>query len=454
MNVLYDFEEGKYVGNFLFQDVVTKIVMVKGDKGDVGASGDYSTLLNKPSINSITLNGNKTASDLGLATTSDIYDKMPIVTFGTPTVLVDTTTVSFSKDGDNEWYVSVENPLGGFTKSNFTYDTLYKIEWDGVEYEEYYAVAEIVNAAGTGYYDWGLIGNASIIGFNNRYQTSAPFLVEYDYYRNSAEVQIFTSSTSATHTIKITSVPFTKVLKSPVLWGETIWGANPLVRASNNGKGVEIGLDNTASGEGAFATGFLNTANGSVSYTEGVGNTASGNTSHAEGWWNTVSGVSSHVEGYRNTVTGNYSHAEGNGNTVSGTASHVEGYGNTVSGSYSHVEGIYNTATYQSHTEGAHSETSGLYSHAEGGHSVANHKFQHVFGQYNIADPSSAAANALGTYVEIVGNGTADDARSNARTLDWNGNETLAGSLTLGVGTSDEVTITPSQLKQLLALIN
>lgn len=41
-------------------------------RGTAGASGDYATLLNKPSINSVQLNGNKTAHDLGLATPSDI----------------------------------------------------------------------------------------------------------------------------------------------------------------------------------------------------------------------------------------------------------------------------------------------------------------------------------------------------------------------------------------------
>ena len=65
-------------------------------------------------------------------------------------------------------------------------------------------------------------------------------------------------------------------------------------------------------------------------------------------------------------------------------------------------------------------------------------------------------------YVEIVGNGyiyedstTHEEVRygSNARTLDWHGNETLAGSLTLGKGTADEVTLTPAQLKQLLLLL-
>ena len=65
-------------------------------------------------------------------------------------------------------------------------------------------------------------------------------------------------------------------------------------------------------------------------------------------------------------------------------------------------------------------------------------------------------------YVEIVGNGYAEtddqfnvtEYRSNARTLDWEGNESLAGSITLGNGTTDEVTLTAAQLKQLLALLN
>lgn len=37
-------------------------------RGTTGASGDYATLLNKPSINSVQLNGNKTTADLGLVT--------------------------------------------------------------------------------------------------------------------------------------------------------------------------------------------------------------------------------------------------------------------------------------------------------------------------------------------------------------------------------------------------
>ena len=57
-------------------------------------------------------------------------------------------------------------------------------------------------------------------------------------------------------------------------------------------------------------------------------------------------------------------------------------------------------------------------SHAEGNRTIANHKNQHVFGEFNEADPNTGAVGVRGNYVEIVGNGTAEDARSNARTLD------------------------------------
>lgn len=78
------------------------------------------------------------------------------------------------------------------------------------------------------------------------------------------------------------------------------------------------------------------------------------------------------------------------------------------------------------------SQASGSSSHAEGIGTIANHKSQHVFGEYNTADGSSAAATARGNYVEIVGKGTGTSARSNARTLDWDGNEVLAGGITTG----------------------
>jgi hypothetical protein len=67
-----------------------------------------------------------------------------------------------------------------------------------------------------------------------------------------------------------------------------------------------------------------------------------------------------------------------------------------------------------------------------GHHTVANHASQYALGQCNVADTSSAAADARGTYIEIIGNGADTDNRSNARTLDWFGNEYLKGDIYVG----------------------
>ena len=80
----------------------------------------------------------------------------------------------------------------------------------------------------------------------------------------------------------------------------------------------------------------------------------------------------------------------------------------------------------------------GDYATAEGYGTIANHRSQNVFGEYNIADDGLGTKEDRGTYIEIVGNGNKNDdetiSRSNARTLDWNGNEVLSGKLTVGAG--------------------
>ena len=189
--------------------------------------------------------------------------------------------------------------------------------------------------------------------------------------------------------------------------------------------GQYIGGLNLENGTGEYSlvqkTGneWANTASGKYAVAFGMRNTASMTQAFAHGWNNTASGFRSHAEGEQTTASGRNSHTEGSQTVASGDGSHAEGVMNTTSGAISHAEGQLNTA-------------SGGVSHAEGDGTIANHRDQHSSGAYNIPDPSTAGANERGTYIEIVGNGTADDARSNARTLDWDGNETLAGKLTLG----------------------
>lgn len=172
---------------------------------------------------------------------------------------------------------------------------------------------------------------------------------------------------------------------------------------------------------------------GTNSVAVGSQTTASGGFSFAEGFNTTASEYCTHAEGYGTTASKRYSHAEGISTIASGDSSHAEGYGTTASGYCSHAEGQHTTASGErSHTEGFNTTASGYYSHAEGQYTTANHRTQHVEGEYNIADTSTAKADARGTYVHIVGNGTADDKRSNALTLTWGGDLWHSGRLSHG----------------------
>lgn len=131
--------------------------------------------------------------------------------------------------------------------------------------------------------------------------------------------------------------------------------------------------------------------------------------------------------------------------SANGSFAVAQGQGTSASGQASHAEGSDNSATeVASHAEGTSTVSSGYYSHSEGMGTIANHKSQHVSGEYNIADTSQNEAYQRGTYVEIVGNGSYST-RSNARTLDWNGNEVLAGKLTVGAAPTANMDVATKQ---------
>lgn len=154
---------------------------------------------------------------------------------------------------------------------------------------------------------------------------------------------------------------------------------------------------------------------------------------------NVATGFYSHAEGTGTKATGDSCHAEGEGTTAGGldewgykiTGAHAEGYSCEASGSGSHAEGWFAIA-------------SGNSSHAEGFWTVASGWRQHVQGSYNIEDTEDK-------YAHIVGNGDDDDKRSNAHTLDWDGNAWYAGYveskhiiLTSPNGTRFKVTVSDS----------
>ena len=175
-----------------------------------------------------------------------------------------------------------------------------------------------------------------------------------------------------------------------------------------------------------------NIAVGQWSIAEGSGTVAKGRASHAEGAMTQALNDGCHTEGYQTKATGYWSHAEGELTIVSSYASHAEGsyctlpngtkrYG-TAAGYASHIEGGGCHATGScSHAEGLATTVSGAQSHAEGRYTIAAGGAQHVEGIANIEDTEDK-------YIHIAGNGTFDN-RSNAYTLDWNGNGWFAGTV-------------------------
>lgn len=197
---------------------------------------------------------------------------------------------------------------------------------------------------------------------------------------------------------------------------------------------TSLGYNTKASGQGSYAEGdstrslFNNThteghnteASNYNAHAEGGSTTASGSNSHSEGYGSTASGQQAHAEGSSTTALGNNSHAEGYLTTASNAEAHAEGTGSTASGSDSHAEGHYTRASgNSSHAQNYYTEAKALNSSASGYYTVAGGANQFVTGKYNIEDTNS-------DYAFIVGNGAANNARSNAYTLGWDGGIRLA----------------------------
>ena len=108
---------------------------------------------------------------------------------------------------------------------------------------------------------------------------------------------------------------------------------------------------------------------------------------------------------------GNSSCAQGSYVTANGDSSCAQGRGTIARGDYSHAEGL-----------GTETNTVADAAHAEGFQTKASSDYQHVQGKFNIEDGNDK-------YAHIVGNGTDEDTRSNAHTLDWDGNAWFAGKL-------------------------
>ena len=176
---------------------------------------------------------------------------------------------------------------------------------------------------------------------------------------------------------------------------------------------LEIQGNSFAYGPGSEASGHAALAGGSWS-------TASGNYSIGLGDYALALGYSAISLGQWNLTDGYGSFAVGEANTSSGIGSAAIGLGTTASGLLSTSFGNATTAS------GDHTTAFGGYTIAQGSHQV-------VIGRYNEAQGSATSWDDSDD-IFIIGNGTDSSNRSNALSVQKNGNAEFAGTVRVQPG--------------------
>ena len=238
------------------------------------------------------------------------------------------------------------------------------------------------------------------------------------------------------------------------------------------------GSSTKATGSYSHAEGIYTEASGASSHAEGSNTKATGSYSHAEGNYTNASESSSHAEGNYTKATGGYSHAEGSRTEASGTSSHAEGDYTVANRRGMHAEGAYNLYDNAKFLDvvslSNYSNWSDKYSSSEytfdadtGYYTLVNAepKNEAVIGLYYATSyqykkgtidilrkpislisgtnyeteihQSNLGTDTQGKYVHVVGNGVSS-ARSNAYTLDWDGNGWFAGDVFVGGASQDD----------------
>ena len=248
------------------------------------------------------------------------------------------------------------------------------------------------------------------------------------------------------------------------------------------GTGAEIFNDlstNLAIGKNSHAEGSGTIAVGMDTHAEGCSAQAIGNFSHAENGA-IASGTYSHAEGQLCEAKGGFSHAEGLLTEASADTTHAEGIGSVAMAYASHVQGMYNeidenigktiyaealygfgsNKTFDSNTtiyvfekEPEINRLTGEYTtnsfkeilakdlQVEDMFALSNTNITQYYWLKSIQQVDEnqitgkcmtiggTAYSNLGKYAHIVGNGGSAHARSNAHTLDWDGNAWYQGSV-------------------------
>lgn len=283
----------------------------------------------------------------------------------------------------------------------FNKSVTYKVTWNGTEY----TVAPIAlphNGFGVDVC-WG---NPEIFGLEG---TEEPFVI---MIREGSTVAMVLDESTAV-TLKIVTERSYVAMD-----GRYMPGGGGMNLLNGSASGSLIGTraapesDSYSIGSSAMAIGYQSKAPGDNALAFGSQAVAEGDYSFAFGDGAKTTNVGAFALGTGTEASGVYAFAEGWLSRAVEWASHAEG-SSIASGRLSHAEGSVTTA-------------SGKYSHAEGFKTIAASEGQHVQGKCNVEDADRKYAHIVGNGYVTAGN---DVVRSNAHTLDWDGNAWFAGSV-------------------------
>jgi hypothetical protein len=201
-------------------------------------------------------------------------------------------------------------------------------------------------------------------------------------------------------------------------------------------------------GTGIYRPG--NTATGDYSIASGYQSEASGDYSTAMGSFIWASGDFSTAIGLEITASGSNSTAMGNGTAASGDVSTAMGFGVTASGDFSTAMGIYTRAIGENSTAmGTETRAIGENSTAMGYGGRVSDYASTVIGHYNLTgiSPTSATSFSLDAPAFVIGNGFANDDRSDAFSILFDGTTNIAGSVTATsfIGDGSQLTNLPNE---------
>lgn len=269
----------------------TYVKSINGQTGDVDARSDWNQ------------------ND---ETQPDYVKNRPFYTNDSVEMLMEETTVEFTKNDDMNLYESI-----GQYETSLMIGETYQVIWDGTTYE---GICDEFTGE-------PICGNLSIQGLGE--DTGEPF-----FYGMAT---FYTRDNSASHTISISRMTKVNIKIDEKYIPELQYmdKVNPTGTGSfslNRKAGTEVG-------DRSFAEGLDTTASGSFSHAEGYGTIASSESCHAEGDSTIASGYISHTEGLYTTASGTFQHVQGKYNIEdsSNTYAHIVGNGTDEARSNAHT---------------------------------------------------------------------------------------------------------------------